>query len=156
MFHEIEAETKHGVEHHDVTYKTLPLHRKQHEISHPYHESDFARDDNPEYRHVAAGDRGVYDYTDHEVREHHSPSGHEHSESYYTHEQTHADVPLAHHVDAHHSVAHHSDRHYEEGEGPSMYAWSVHQDHHAPAHHETFAEIYERPCLLYTSDAADE
>lgn len=44
LFHKIEAETGHGVEHHDVTYKTLPLHRKEYAIAHDYHTSDFYDD----------------------------------------------------------------------------------------------------------------
>ena len=38
LFHEIESQTKRGTEHRDLTYKTVPLHRKEHEISHPYHQ----------------------------------------------------------------------------------------------------------------------
>mmetsp|Transcript_6509 Transcript_6509/g.7795 ORF Transcript_6509/g.7795 Transcript_6509/m.7795 type:complete len:276 (+) Transcript_6509:1438-2265(+) len=44
LFHMIESKTKHPVEHTDITYKTLPLDRKEHDIAHPYHSSDFRHD----------------------------------------------------------------------------------------------------------------
>ena len=31
----------HGVEHHDFEFKTLPLHRKTHDVTHPYSTIDF-------------------------------------------------------------------------------------------------------------------
>ena len=36
LFKQIEAETDHGVEHHNI-YRTVPLDSKEHEFSHPYY-----------------------------------------------------------------------------------------------------------------------
>lgn len=58
LFHEIEAETKHGVEHHDVTYKTLPLHRKEH-------------DDDPVASTFHAGDAHFDEHVDTSSEDHH-------------------------------------------------------------------------------------
>lgn len=51
LFHEIESETKHGVEHHDVEFKTLPLHRKTHDVTHPYSTIDFKDTHHDDHHH---------------------------------------------------------------------------------------------------------
>jgi len=76
LFHEIEAQTIHGVEHTDVTYKMVPVEGKLHEVGR--------------------------------------------------------------HVDVHEEDYHHGREAHHEAEGPSMYAWSIHDE----PHHESIADMY--------------
>ena len=143
LFHEIEAQTKHGVEHHDVEHALLPLDGGEGH-AHPYpveHEVSHA--------HPYPVEHEVIAYSEHEpVHEEEGPSMY----AWAVREQ-HAIEPQVHHQD-HHQARHHetfAEQYYREHHLASDYNLHEHDEpeprfeplgahpvvHHTVAHRET-------------------
>ena len=108
LFHMIESKTKHPIEHKDITYKTLPLDRKEHEISHPYHSSDFQHGPTHETTaHVEVHEEDTHHGGHHaEAGAHH---GAHHAERVYHDEQHYHAAPVF--AAEQHLAAPHADHH---------------------------------------------